>query len=153
MSKKIIIVFFLFGFSTSYGQTKPEGVYTGMERMIDWSSGTGKIFIDKENPGYRWFHFSTLTIRNDSVFLKQEPVFLDKKDTVYSASDGGFYDYTGILFTSAGVTEARVELVYCEYCLSEEARPPGLQNKILVFQKTKDPETLLVNKTLYRKKK
>ena len=53
-------------------------------------------------PGYdppgKWFHLNTAYLRNDTL-LSKAPIMIHKKDTIHSASDGGFYYYFGTLQT------------------------------------------------------
>src|SRR4051794_16141805 len=70
--------------------TSLNGVYIGLEEL--------PFRVDPAKPKWKWFHLSYLKIKGDSVFLDQSPVSIYKKDTSFSASDGGFYYYSGKLF-------------------------------------------------------
>ncbi len=87
----------------SYGQFKPKGTFVGVLPM--------KTYSDSAKPLYKWYHLSELTFKSDSVYLEQSPIAIYKKDTVFSASDGGFYYYAGTIKNYKGQTFADLTLI------------------------------------------
>ncbi len=71
---------------------------------------------------------SGLIFKGDSVFLEQSPVAIYKRDTIFSASDGGFYSYAQELQKYKGKTIASLTLVKCDYCPMQIVRftPPKI---------------------------
>ncbi|HUC82269.1 MAG TPA: hypothetical protein VMR70_15295 [Flavisolibacter sp.] len=104
----------------AFGQSKMEGTFIGLEQM--------KGYGDPAKPNYKWYHLSHLTFKGDSVFLGQSPVAIYKRDTIFSASDGGFYSYSGTLQKYKGKTIASLTLVKCDYCPMQMVRftPPKI---------------------------
>lgn len=94
----LLIIFTTLLFNQTFGQSKPKGPFIGVEERKDYS--------DPANRKYKWYHLSKVTFKGDSVFLEQSPVAVYKKDTIFSASDGGFYSYAGILQKYKGQTVA-----------------------------------------------
>ena len=120
MVKLIFTPFISFLLTTSSGQLKPKGTFIGLERMAGYN--------DPAKPRYKWYHLSELTFRGDSVFLEQSPVSIYKSDTSFSASDGGFYSYSGTLENYKGKTVASLTLISCDYCPMQMVRftPPKI---------------------------
>lgn len=87
-----------------------------------------KGYGDPAKPKYKWYHLSELTIKGDSVFLEQSPVAIFNKDTIFSASDGGFYYYAGTVQLFKGQTVADLTLTTCDYCPNQFIKfiPPKL---------------------------
>jgi len=84
------------------------GVYVGLEKM--------PYLIDPSNPKKVWYHLTYLKIKGDSAFLDQSPISIYKKDTTFSASDGGFYYYKGILIKTDTTLKIRLKEIFCDYC-------------------------------------
>lgn len=66
----------------------------------------------------KWFHVNQLTIIGDSVYMSSSPIYINKnKDTVHSASDGGFYSYEGTI-KKTNSKRFTIELLQksCDYC-------------------------------------
>ncbi len=157
------------------GQLKPQGTFIGLEKM--------KGYSDPENPKRIWYHLSVLTFEGDSVFLEQSPVAIYKTDTIFSASDGGFYSYAGTIGQYEGKPFLDLKLKSCDYCPRQiiEFKPPKIvkdedttqvttsdttaieesfgieypnrEFKIMVLQKTKNNDVIMVNKNIYRRQK
>jgi hypothetical protein len=108
MTKIILTIFFAVLISQVFGQSKPTGTFIGLEKMKDYR--------DPAKPNYKWFHLSIITFKGDSVFLNQAPIAIYKTDTIFSASDGGFYTYIGTIIKYKGTTFADLTLVNCDYC-------------------------------------
>jgi len=174
--KKFSFTFFMtFLLTNAFGQFKPEGIYVGLEKMKSYSSS--------EIPNHVWYHLSVLIFKDDSVFLEQSPVAIYKDDTIFSASDGGFYSYAGTIETYRGKTIADLTLKSCDYCPQQVIRftPPKIvkdedttqvstidtatskeplsiknplmEHKYLILEKTKSIDTLLVDRNIYRRQK
>jgi hypothetical protein len=90
--------------------TALNGLYSGLEY-------TG-IVTDPVYPGkdFKTFHLGYLKIKGDSVFLDQNPIFVYKNDTSYSASDGGFYYYSGTFQKSDTTISFYLKELFCDYC-------------------------------------
>ena len=60
-----------------------------------WTNQNGKI--ECYDSPRKWYHLNKILIDKDSIFLYKLPVMIDKRDTIYSASDGAFYYYFGVI--------------------------------------------------------
>ena len=120
MVKFILIILTFFSLTLSYGQFKPKGTFIGVVPM--------KAYSDPAKPLYKWYHLSELTFKGDSVYLEQSPIAIYKKDTVFSASDGGFYYYAGTIENYKGQTFADLTLTSCDNCPNQFIKfiPPKL---------------------------
>lgn len=119
--KKLILTFFIVSFLTGvFGQSKPKGTFVGLEQM--------KGYSDPSNPKHIWYHLSVLTFKGDSVFLEQSPVAIYKTDTIFSASDGGFYSYAGTIEQYEGKPFINLKLKSCDYCPRQikKFKPPKI---------------------------
>lgn len=72
--------------------------------------------IDCYDAPRKWYHLNTILIDKDSIFLYKVPVRIDKRDTLYSASDGAFYYYYGIIKQTETSTSAYLTAHNCDYC-------------------------------------
>lgn len=124
MEKLILTVFISFILTQAFGQFKPKGTFIGLIPIMG--------YVDPDKPQYKWYHLSELTFKGDSVFLEQSPIAIFKKDTIFSASDGGFYSYRGTLETYKGKTVASLTLINCDYCPMQMLRftPPKIVNDL-----------------------
>ena len=86
------------------------GLYLGLEY--------DGITTDPAYPGkkFKAFHQGYLKIKDDSVFLDQNPIFVNKTDTSYSASDGGFYYFAGTYNVNDSMISFDFHEVLCDYC-------------------------------------
>ena len=109
MKQFITIVVFGLISLTTFSQS----VYTGLERMC-WINDKGKL--ECYDAPRKWYHLNTLLIENDSLFIYKVPVKIEKKDTLYSASDGAFYYYYGKFQQNDTNTIAILTMHNCEYC-------------------------------------
>jgi hypothetical protein len=93
------------------------GAYVGFEEMCETDSITGKksCYMDS-NPKEKWFYKSYLQVKSDSVFLDQSPVTINGKDTSFSASDGGFYYYKGLIKHKDKLVVIKLVEYACDYC-------------------------------------
>ena len=116
MKETFFLLFSIFMLSTVFGQDI-DGTYVGLEKICWKTSKSGKcINTDDFNSKSKWFHQNILKIKGDSVFLDQNPISIYKKDTSFSASDGAFLYFTGLVSkTHTSITFKLVEL-FCDYC-------------------------------------
>lgn len=165
-------------FNFAFAQFKLRGTFAGLEEIRELNQRK-----DTEHPNHKWYHLSVLTFKGDSVFLKQSPVSVYKTDTIFSASDGGFYYYAGKLRSSQGKIVADLDLTSCDYCPAQFIRfiPPKImidedstapapndtaattespvfedisyKYKILFLEKTANADEIMVNKNIYRRQK
>lgn len=77
---------------------------------------TIKVAIDPEQPQYNWLYKTKIAFKKDSVFIEKSPISVYKKDTLYSASDGGFYSYKGIWNETNDKFEINVIETNCDNC-------------------------------------
>ena len=172
MTKLILTIFTSIIFTQAQAQFKLKGNFVGLELMNNYD--------DPANPNYRWYHLSRLTFNGDSVFLEQSPVAIYKKDTIFSASDGGFYSYRGVVTNFQGKTIATLTLIHCDYCPMrtvkftapknivdtanatnadtilnvnelEKIEPAASKYKTLVIEATEKENAILVDGNVYRR--
>ncbi len=94
-----------------------EGVYVGLQELcfVD-SSGNKDCEWDKSFPGYKWFHLTEIKLTNDSVYMDMSPVAIKGTDTLYSASEGGFYYRRGEFIDNDSVLQLNTSAYWCDYC-------------------------------------
>ena len=102
----LIIVFSFKSNKLNYGNT--ETLYLGFEKM--------EGYFDESHPNYRWFRKTHIKFKNDSVFIDQSPIAISKSDTIYSASDGGFYYYKGIKTEKGNQIKMTTKEISCDNC-------------------------------------
>lgn len=118
--------------------TSLNGLYAGLEYM---GTSTDPVYPGKV---FKTFHLDYLKIKGDSAFLDQNPIFVYKKDTSYSASDGGFYYYSGTLTKTDTTILFNLKELFCDYCGELiETKPDGTQQRI---KRTKQLKGRLTNK-------
>jgi hypothetical protein len=175
MKKTTLSLFTILLLTLAFGQPKLKGTFIGVEAMKDYS--------DPSNPKYKWYHLSALTFKGDSVFLEQSPIAIYKMDTIFSASDGGFYSYAGTIGKYEGKPFLDLKLKSCDYCPRKFMKftPPKIvkdedstQNptgdttaiektttieypnrdyKIMVLQTTNNNDVIIIDKNIYRRQK
>jgi len=85
----------------------PTGIYVGLEEMEGFPA---------EKSGDKWYHENYVYIRPDSLFLEGNPIIISSKgDKSYSASDGGFYSYSGRIDTTKGKFVAKLLMFAHDY--------------------------------------
>jgi len=95
LKKKAIIsalIFSLCALKNADGQSVRNGSYVGLEDN-HYSS-------HEEHKNFKWYHLTRLTIKNDSVWVEQDPIAIHKQDTIWSSSDGAFYYFKGRIATN-----------------------------------------------------
>ena len=102
----------------SVAQSNFDKIFVGTEKIC-WrktkkdSCNNSDVF----NPKWKWYRLNVLKIRGDSVFLDQIPISIYKKDTTYSAADGGFYYYQGKISKLTDTTfSINLIEIFCDYC-------------------------------------
>jgi hypothetical protein len=117
MKKYMILIPLLVIFITGHCQKPPDGLYAGLERIVVIDAmGKPSDYIDPAKPLWKWYHLTYIKVKGDSVFLDQSPISLFKRDTSYSASDGGFYYYSGKICSSGDSIILNLKQLYCDYC-------------------------------------
>jgi len=108
--KKIILLFFVTIFSIPFfGQT----LYSGLER-ISWKNDKGKTeYYDAPR---KWYHENLVMIENDSIFIYKVPLRIVGNRKYYSASDGAFYYFYGVIRQSVDSKTAYLASFNCDYC-------------------------------------
>ena len=114
MYKIILILIFLFPIKT-FSQIN-EGYYIGYERMCGTNSEGKKECYGKEG---KWYHKNNLLIRNDSVYIYKEPIYIIRKDTFYSTADGAFYYFVGNFLKKSKQMIISIILINCDYCIDD----------------------------------
>lgn len=109
MKQPIIIIALLLTTLSSTSQT----YYKGLERMC-WTNQNGKT--ECYDSPRKWYHLNTVLIDKDAIYLYKVPVRIDKKDTIYSASDGAFYYYYGVIKQVDTSQIAYLTSHNCDYC-------------------------------------
>jgi len=144
MKSVVLILIYLF---TMQGQPSSElsGTYTGLQEICTIKNGKKDCFTDPEYPKYKWYHLSELTFRDSVVSFAQFPVAIDGKDTIYSASDGGFYYYSGKYTENKDIVMIELQLTSCDYCTRSHPRKKSLKA-------TRKGNDLLINNFLFTKK-
>jgi hypothetical protein len=90
-----------------------QNIYSGLERIFLINDKGKPKWNDKQG---KWYHLNTLLIENDSLFIYKVPVQIEKKDTLYSASDGAFYYYYGRFQQINSDTVSILTMYNCDYC-------------------------------------
>jgi len=95
------------------------------------------ITTDPVDPGkeFKLYHLGYLKIKGDSIFLDQSPIFVYENDTSYSASDGGFYYYSGILQKIDTTILLNLKELFCDYCGAPVRKKPDGTHEIIKREK------------------
>jgi hypothetical protein len=113
-----IILFSLKSNNCNYHNT--ETLFLGYEKM--------EGYIDERKPEYQWFRKTLIKFKNDSVFIDQSPISINKNDTLKSESDGGFYYYKGIKNENANQIKISTKEISCDFCPTEVKRNSNGEN-------------------------
>lgn len=157
MKSLAIIILFILTSTVTYGQSNMNGIYKGLEEMcVTDSLGEKDCFTDPKKPEWKWYHLNYLKINGDSVFLNQKPISKFKKRTIYSASDGGFYYYSGTIKVISDTT-ILIELteLHCDNCATQvRIQPDGTykeeKRKIRIVGKLEN-DLIITNNVVYKK--
>jgi hypothetical protein len=106
MRSKLAIL--LLAFSLPAIAHVPKGRFIGASEI--------KGYKKSESRKHKWYHLTEVTFNGDSVFVEQSPIAIYRKDTLFSASDGGFYHWAGVLHNIKNGFLAEMTLVQCDYC-------------------------------------
>jgi hypothetical protein len=116
MSKTLIAVAaFLLPVAFGFGQKQSakqkqsqaiNGEYVALEEMPN---------ISPDDPDAKWFHESTLLVRNNEAILDMAPRYFKAGKKFYSASDGGFLTYRGRFFQKDGKSFIELRLIQSDY--------------------------------------
>jgi hypothetical protein len=79
-------------------------------------------------PKEKWFYKVSVTILDSLISIEKSPIFFDSKGQInYSASDGGFLNYSGKLLKFGDYYIANTKLYDCDYIgLSPWQEPPKI---------------------------
>jgi hypothetical protein len=127
------LIIALFTGHVAFSQINIDGTYTGLEKICWRKSKTGECLNSlKSNPQRKWYHENMLKIQGDSAFLDQNPISIYEKDTAYSASDGAFYYYKGIVTKTDTTIVVNLSLLFCDYCSEMiEIQSDGSSKKVM----------------------
>lgn len=92
---------------SAYGQSISNGSYVGLEDY-HYSSR-------EHHHNFKWYHLTRLTIKDDSVWVEQDPIAIYKKDTMWSSSDGAFYYFEGRITTEGNQITMNLKMTNCDY--------------------------------------
>ena len=125
------------------------GTYVGLEELGCYTNTKGEkeCYIDSSIPYYKWFRLSTIRFRKDSIFLDQSPVAIYKSDTIFSASDGGFFYYKGKYEDLKDSLVLRLVIDHCDYCPVPLKPSKAFSTKTLTAKR--NGQDLLINGYLY----
>jgi hypothetical protein len=128
------------------------GYYIGYERMC-WKNSKGKV--ECYGKPEKWYHKNNLTMINDSVYIITCPVTISHKDTMLSASDGGFYYYKGYLFKSGSKNFVSLVLIKTDYgamhCTIDSEGYTIPVCDTFTYQVFKEDSDLIINSVYYKK--
>lgn len=148
MKQHTVFIAFLLSALCSTGQI----YYQGLERMC-WTNEHGKT--ECYDSPRKWYHLNTIMIDQDSIYLYMVPVRLEKKDTLYSASDGAFYYYYGPIKKSDSFYVAYLTSHNCDYC-GVRVRVDSATgfyypiSRLDTLQFVKNGNSLKINNTVYK---
>jgi hypothetical protein len=115
------MILWIFCFISCLSQNVKNGVYIGYEEMIIIDAKSGKLinYGESIDSSKKWYHENIMVIHNDSVFLSKDPISIKGKHTFYSASDGSFYYYNGIIRKENDSLFLFLKLDHCDYCVRD----------------------------------
>lgn len=137
------LIFSLCALDNAYGQSVRNGTYVGLEDN-HYSS-------HEKHKNFKWYHMTRLTIRDDSVWVTQDPIAIHKQDTIWSSSDGAFYYFKGRITTNGNQITLHLEMTHCDYCgiPTDSAYREQWSRRIWSGQTTNDG--MLINGSFYRR--
>lgn len=143
--------------NTIQEQVSPiDGYFIGVEEMcVTDENGKKHCYGETEDGQSKWYRRRAVTIKGGSVHVVDSPIRIIGQDTLYSASDGGFYYYSGTFIQTDSVYIAEVTLYETLYALPEKVRNPetGEEEEVLtkVWQIKQSGNDLLINGLLYKR--
>lgn len=134
-----------------------DGFYVGLEEIF-WTNNTGKkeYYKDPAFPQNKWYHLGSMHISKDSAFFNQAPVYIESKgDTVFSESDGGFYNYSGTITQNGDSISLNLVESNCDYCIQTITKQANGEETVVKKKKKLigrlSKEGLIINNKLYRR--
>ncbi|MBK9248218.1 MAG: hypothetical protein IPM69_08940 [Ignavibacteria bacterium] len=111
---KTLIFILLVGLCTlkAFSQVN-DGLYKGLERMC-WKNEKGNV--ECYDAPRKWYHENTVLIEKDSIFIYKVPLHVIGKKKYYSASDGAFFYYLGVIHHTDRGDTVRLTMNNCDYC-------------------------------------
>lgn len=151
MKNILLLILTTVTLNSLHGQT----FYRGLERMC-WKNSKGKVECYDEPR--KWYHENTILIENDSIFIYKTPLHIVKGKKLYSASDGAFYYYYGIIKNIDTSKVAYLTSYNCDYCARQVRidTVTGYQYPVPVFDTLKIKMTdnkIEIGENIYNKLK
>ncbi len=114
---KILLFFYLILTSIAISGQSKDGIYSGLLEMCEIDKNGQKDCYDSENPDGKWYHLTYLKIQGEMAYLDMNPILINSKnDTLYSASDGGFFYYKGLVNKAKDSLVLDLVEIYCDNC-------------------------------------
>lgn len=112
-----------------------------------------KSLIDESQPQYKWYHETTITIVGDTVSIRQVPLSIYKNDTLYSSSDGGFYNYEGSVNKKKNGYEIFLQQKSCDYCAVEVQKDQNgaINKKLIKWNGSRKGNKLIIKNVSFKK--
>lgn len=111
---KTLIFILLVGLCTlkAFSQVN-DGLYKGLERMC-WKNEKGNV--ECYDAPRKWYHENTVLIEKDSIFIYKVPLHVIGKKKCYSAADGAFFYYLGVIHHTDRGDTVSLTMHNCDYC-------------------------------------
>lgn len=90
----------------AHAQTPTQGIYIGWERGGD---------LTPDVKGDAFYHLHELSIRGKDLVIKISPIFIEKGEMTYSASDGGFFTYKGKITRKGSKFQVKMQITDSDY--------------------------------------
>jgi len=123
-----IIFSLTFSFFTLVGKSQDlNGDYFALEFNGLSIDTTGEVYFYMQDafPKEKWFYEVNLTIKDTTIIIDKYPVYFDTLNKKwYSASDGGFLTYKGVLTNFNDLYIAKTKLIDCDYIGFSIYEPP-----------------------------
>ncbi len=148
--RKILLLILMTGvLNLVHGQV----YYRGLERIC-WENSRGTV--ECYDAPRKWYHENTILIEKDSIFIYKRPLRIVKGKKLYSASDGAFYYYYGVISNIDTPMVAYLTSYNCDYCARQVRFDTltGYQYPEPSFQTFKiklTDNSIQIGKTIYNK--